>query len=362
MTAQVSLISDVERAIKLSSAERRAEMLLHVTDLFISEADRISDEEIGLFDDVILRLATDIEVSARALLAQRLAPVARAPINIVRKLATDDEISIASPVLIHSERLDEETLIETARAKSQSHLLAISQRKALSDVVTDVLVERGNRHVILSTAKNPGARFSNKSFSRLIERSNGDDALAICVGTRKDIPYDLFLSLLATASELVRNKLLAEAPDARLEVEQAVTAVTNAVHNKVGSGKFAAGNAFIQSLYNANQLNDGAIRAFAEADKFEETVAAIACLCQVPLVVLERAMNQKQWQTLLVFAKAAKLSRPTVKALLVLCGQQHFASPDVLDQSLASFDRLNPQTARKIIEFYRMGSNKARPS
>jgi len=362
MTAQLNLINELEHAIALSSAKRRAEMLLHVTDLFIAEVSRFSDEEIHLFDNVITRLAADIEVSARALLAQRLTPIARAPINVMRSLATDDEIRVAFPVLSRSERLDEETLVEAARVKNQGHLFAISQRKMLSEVVTDVLIERGNRYVLMNTAKNPGAKFSKLSFSRLVARSNGDDALASCVGARKDIPYDLFLSLLTTASEMVRAKLLAEAPHARFEIERAVTTVTDAIHDDIASQKANSGNDFIQPLSEVDQLNDGATGALAEAHKFEDAIAAIASLCQVPLTIIERAIDHEQWQTLLVFVKAANLSRSTAKALLVHRGRQHFASSDRLEQCLASFDRLNPQTARQIVEFYRTQCSKARPN
>jgi len=357
MTAQFQLISEVERAIALTSAGRRGEMLLHITDLFITESDRFSDEEIALFDDVFIRLAADIEGSVRASLAHRLAPMKRAPINIIRELATDDEIVIAAPILMQSERLDEETLVRIARAKSQSHLLAMSERKILSEAVTEVLVERGNRHVVLNTVKNSGAKFSKLGFSRLVARANGDDALASCVGARGDIPYDLFVSLLAAASEKVRTKLLAEAPDARSEIERAVLTATNALHKAVGSKNFGA-RAFVGTTDEIDRFNDDAIRALAETRKIGEAIGAVAALCQVPLVVIERAMSQEQWQTLLVFAKAAQLSRPTTKALLSLCGHQRLASSGGLEQCLASFDRLTLPTARRIIEFYRTQANK----
>src|SRR5262249_56900732 len=117
-------------------------------------------------------------VSARAALAERLAAVPNAPPTAVRTLAFDDAIDVAGPVLKGSERLDNVTLVENASSKSQQHLLAISQRKSLSETVTDVLVERGNREVALSTARNAGAKFSEAGYVRLIKRSEGDDELA----------------------------------------------------------------------------------------------------------------------------------------------------------------------------------------
>ena len=46
-----------------------------------------------------------------------------------------------------------DVLLQTAQTKSQGHLLAISKRKSLSHVLTDVLVARGNDAVIESTIK-----------------------------------------------------------------------------------------------------------------------------------------------------------------------------------------------------------------
>ena len=63
------------------------------------------------------------------------------------------QIGVAGPVLARSDLLDNVTLVENARTKSQQHLLAISRRKALAETVTDVLVERGNRDVALSVVQ-----------------------------------------------------------------------------------------------------------------------------------------------------------------------------------------------------------------
>jgi uncharacterized protein (DUF2336 family) len=73
-----------------------------------------------------------------------LARADNAPVKVISKLAFDDSIDVAGPVLRDSSRLDTKTLIANARSKSQQHLLAISQRKSIDPEVTDVLVTRGN--------------------------------------------------------------------------------------------------------------------------------------------------------------------------------------------------------------------------
>ncbi len=98
----------------------------------------------ALIDDVFVRLVATIEDTARALLAIRLASNSKAPRRILRALACDDAIDVASPVLIHAEQVDDTTLIECAKTKSQEHLLSISRRKTLTEGVTDILVERGD--------------------------------------------------------------------------------------------------------------------------------------------------------------------------------------------------------------------------
>ena len=130
-----------------------------------------------MFDEIITELAAKIEVAARALLAAKLAPVPNAPPTVIRALAFDDAIEVASPVLTLSERLDTESLVENVKAKSQPHLLAVSRRRALNEAVTDVLVARGDREVVLSAAQNAGARFSEAGFGILINRSAGDEPL-----------------------------------------------------------------------------------------------------------------------------------------------------------------------------------------
>src|SRR5581483_9036602 len=183
-----SLLDELQSTLSHGTVARRVETLRRVTDLFINGAVDFSDDQIALFDDVFQCLMHHIEVSAKALLSNRLAPIDRAPPLTVRALAFDDMIEVAGPVLSQSERLDDQALIETARSKSQAHLMAISTRKVLSGAVTDVLVQRGNDDVVQSTVNNPGAQFSERGYTRLINRAEGNDAIATCVGLRANLP------------------------------------------------------------------------------------------------------------------------------------------------------------------------------
>src|SRR5437667_9013890 len=117
MTEVKSFLSDLDDAVARGTAESRKRALWHATDLLI--AGRYSDDEIWTFGDVIGRLADEIEVAARAELARRLASFDRAPVNILHKLAFDDSIEVAGPVLQDSGRLEAYALVANVCTKSQ---------------------------------------------------------------------------------------------------------------------------------------------------------------------------------------------------------------------------------------------------
>ena len=355
MGTHAGILRELDAAIAHGSRERRGEILQHVTTLFMAGAERHSDDEIALFDDVILRLAADIEVAARALLAERLAPVAKAPPEIVRLLALDDAIEIARPILAGSERVDEPTLIAAARTKGQQHLLAISRRKSLGEAVTDILLERGDRDVALAVAENHGARVSERGFAALVTRSADDDALTVVVGGRPEIPLHLFLRLLAAASDSVRRKLEAEHPHARHQVDRAVTEVTERIRTSAAGASldYAAAERLVRSLHETWRLDEKKVEGFAKAGKLEETTVALAVLSDMPLPFVERAMSAARSETLLVLAKAIGLSWSCVKAVLWLRAGSAGLSPRDIEQSLASFERLKRATAQDLLRFHR---------
>ncbi len=221
-----NLLDELQSTLAHGTVARRVETLRRVTDLFINGAVDYSDEQVGLFDDVFQCLIDHIETSAKMLLANRLAPIDTAPPLTIRALAFDDVIEVAGPVLSQSMRLDDKTLIENARSKSQAHLMAISTRRTLSGAVTDVLVQRGNDEVIQSTVNNPGAEFTERGFTRLVNRAEGDDNLTTSIGLRPSVPRHLYLKLLAKASDTVRQRLEAANPQQAAEVPNVVKEAT----------------------------------------------------------------------------------------------------------------------------------------
>jgi uncharacterized protein (DUF2336 family) len=351
-----SLLDELQVTLAHGTVARRVETLRRVTDLFINGAVDFSDDQIGLFDDVFQCLILHIESSAKALLSNRMAPIDRAPTRTIRALAFDDLIEVAAPVLSRSERLDDEALIETARNKSQAHLMAISTRRVLSGAVTDVLVLRGNDEVVRSTVNNPGAEFSERGFTRLVNRAEGDDMLATCIGLRPTIPRHLYLKLLAKASATVRARLEAANPPFAGEVSTVVREVTRKARSAPSAitEETAIAHGLVKSLYEDGRLDEQQVAAFAEAGKFDEANAAIAALANVPVSIAENMMVETRAEGVMILAKVSGMSWSTVKAIINMRDDLSGKEPSDLQACKATYERLRPSTAQQVLRFHRM--------
>jgi uncharacterized protein (DUF2336 family) len=356
-----SLLDELQTTLAHGTVARRVETLRRVTDLFIDGAVDYSSEQIGLFDDVFQCLMEHIETSAKALLANRLAPIESAPPRTIRSLAFDDLIEVAAPVLSQSEGLDDDALIETARQKSQAHLLAISIRKVLSGAVTDVLVLRGNDEVIQSTVNNPGAEFSERGFTRLVSRAEGDDDLATCVGLRPTMPRHLYLKLIAKASATVRARLEAANPPIAGDVTNAVREATRLARSAPSAvtRETAIAHALVKSLYEDGRLDEHQVEAFAEAGKFDEANAAIAALAKVPVSIAENMMVETRAEGVMILAKVSGMSWSTVKAIINMRDDLSGLERSDLEACKGTYERLRPSTAQQVLRFHRMQQSAA---
>jgi uncharacterized protein (DUF2336 family) len=356
MVVPASLIPELEEVVQHGSPERRTQTLEKITDLFLTGASRFNDDHVGLFDDVFGRLINEIEVKARAQLSNRLAPVSNAPMQVVRRLAKDDDISVAGPILQHSQRLAESDLVHIAKTKSQAHLLAISVRNGIREPVTDVLVRRGDHDVVRSVAHNRSARLSEDAFTELIRRAEKDETLAERMAARPDIPTPKFRELLLRATAVVQQRLLALAPpDIQSEIQNVLINVSNEVGTHPPTPQpprdYSAAQIKIQAMRREGRLNEAQMAEFAKSGQFEEMAAALAQVCAVSIDVVERVMSGDRPDPILILGRFAGWQWPTVKAILLARSGAGPSSHD-LDSAYTNFERLSPATAQRVLRFW----------
>src|SRR3954447_6402878 len=115
------LLADLEDAVSRGTVDGCLRALWHATDVLVSGT--YSEAQIWTFGEIIARLAEEIELGARIQLAKKMASSKNAPLKIIKRLASDDWIEVAGPVLGQSDRVDVDTLIAVARDKDEQHLL-----------------------------------------------------------------------------------------------------------------------------------------------------------------------------------------------------------------------------------------------
>jgi uncharacterized protein (DUF2336 family) len=365
-----SIADEVEAAIAAGSAEKHLETIRRVTDLFLLSADGYSGEQIELFGDVLERLIKTIEiraladVSARLALAElstQLASVKQAPPAAVRRLARHDEITIAGPVLTESARLTPEDLVELAQTKGEQHLLAISGRWWLTEIVTDALLARHYPSVSRRVVNNPGARVSVEGFAIVLQQAEFDPELAVQTGIRVDLPSELRQKLLHNATEAVRSRLLSRAPPHLFEeIRSAITAASEGANREMAKARdFAGAQRYVASLGKSGHLNEAALLSFAKQRKYEETVAALAAMSRSDLEVVRPLMQSLRDDGVLIPCRVAGLGWDTVTAVL----NSRFASgsmgPHELAKAKDAYAKLTLENAQRMLRFWQVRSTDA---
>ncbi|MDI1266828.1 MAG: DUF2336 domain-containing protein [bacterium] len=348
-----SIIAELEDAVRGGSSARRVDTLRQVTDLFLNDGERLSDDQVKVFDDVLCLLIARVETRAKAELSKRLAPLDYAPFEVIQHLAWDDEIDVAGNVLTHSSRLGTEVLVEIASSKGQDHLLAISGRAELPAAVTDVIVDRGEGQVIRKLANNAGAKFSDEGYSSIVARAGADDELIEILGLRADFPVKFLADLLRRAKEAVRARLLAIAPAA---IQETIRQVLNEIAREPQppSRNFGVAEEMVKLMKGLNELDDAAVYNFAESNKFDEVTVSLAVLNDMPVEMTARLMEGPRADLLLIPCRSARLNWPTVESILRNRPQIRPIDDQTLEVAQRDFRRLSMETAQRTVRFWQL--------
>jgi uncharacterized protein (DUF2336 family) len=354
MTVATSLIPGLDEIVKNGDPNRRAEAARRISELFLHGAANFRPEHVDLFDGILIDLVPHTEIAARVALAERLSMLAKAPRGLVGQLAREDEISIAGPLLRRSPVIDQIALIEIARFKGQGHLLAMSERLALSPDLTDVIVRRGDREVVRRAAGNAGAEFSHAGYSVLIRRASQDGVLTLAVGQRDDLSGPQLRDLLAGSVDIVRRRLLEVVkPGRQADIKQAMSETSGEPERVESRRDFAPAQRAILALHNAGELNETALLGFAKAHKYEESVATLAAMSGVKIGTLDHLISGDRHDPILIAGKAVGLEWATVRALILLrLGPNRVPAPADIETARVNFARLMPSTAERVVSFW----------
>ena len=354
MVAAVSpdLFTELDGAVKDRLPQRDAQILRQVTDLFLSNVDRLREAQVGALDGLLVPLIGRIEARALVHLSEALSTVDRAPCETIRKLAFHDDPLVAAPVLQNSNRLSEKDLIAIAKTRSQRHLLAICSRETLNEALTDALMRRGDVNVSNALARNAGAQFSECGYATLVGRAERDESLTEKLGLRLDIPSNLLRELLARATDIVRARFLtAPRPVMKKKVRGPSSGLAEQVSATRPKIDYRQAQGQVLALSRAGKLNDSAVNRFAVRGEYINVVAALSLLTDVKIEAIEPLIESDRLYGLIVACKAARLNWSTTR--MIIHNRPHCppATQWEYDQGRAVFETLLLSVSQWTIRF-----------
>nr|WP_312160431.1 DUF2336 domain-containing protein [Brevundimonas diminuta] len=293
-----------------SSPKRRA-LLRELTDCFFGAAER-TETETALYGAVLSDLTDAMETAVRAELAERFAQSPDAPHQLIRRLANDEAETVAAPVLSTSPVLTEADLIGVVRSRGQGHMRAVSRRAAVSEAVSDAIVERGDDETLGVLLGNEGAALSRAATETAVERARANPALHAVTVERASLPPDLLNDLYFDVEARLRQRILEQ--NARLDpalLESALAAGRTRVAAEDGAlpADYAESLAYVEELRAANQLTPQVLARFLRSGGQTAFLIALSQLADVDFHTARQIIERRELDALAVICKAADLDR-----------------------------------------------------
>jgi uncharacterized protein (DUF2336 family) len=351
-TSHPSLLIELEEALSASSGNRQAEIAQQITSLFLG-GQNLSEDQIGLFGQILERLIDKIETRALVELGERLAAAERAPAAIMHRLAEHDEILVAGPILSGYADLDDAHLVDISETKSQAHLLAITERDVIGEPVTDALVQRGDSAVALNLARNPGAKLSDFGFERLSDRAASDETLAESIALRADVPAHVFGQILVRASQNVQRRMIAVArADMHAEIKSVLDQVAGRLADELPvQHRYDAATRELLLAYPDGKIGEEDLLQLALNRKYDEVVGALSLVSSLPVAKVAQLLDDSRPEPVLFLCKALGYSWLTARTVLQIRPAKRM-SADALILASEGFGRLSRQNAQQIVGFW----------
>jgi hypothetical protein len=331
---RVSLIDEISKFSGRASSERRRELLRNVTDLFLGN-EAYSSETLAKLEEILLTVADFVATEARAEMAERVADRADTPARLVEHLANDHP-SVATPILQRSSVLTDEKLAAIAARSSQDHLAAIAGRRMISELITDLLVSRGDQKVVRKVAGNQGARLSTAGFEGLVKLAGSDTELQAQLVARQDLPPDTVDNLLPHLSEALMVRLA----DAGYSAEGRLpTHILHKVQERLagaGDDKDRAAKRLarlIESVRSGKLALPGLIEELATQDKAEDLATVLATFANVDAGYATAALANPDCSPIVMIARALDINWACFLTIVTLRARR-FHTTDTSDPAL----------------------------
>lgn len=338
------------------SSARRNELMKGVASLFAFASERCTLEQIEIYNEVLTRLADMVEHEALVFAAEKIAPLRRAPEGVVRRFAVHENIQVAGPVLRLSPVLTERDLVQVADVRGKDHLMAIASRENLSEVVTEVVVRRGDADVRRTIAGNHGAAIGPWSLQRIVEQALEDERTARALGSRADTPDAVIAEIAEKGVESVRRALaergLERSDD---DLSEAAKLASERMSNAYWLGQYDFESAWEKLINQGGRkvVSEPLLLQYANEDRFADVTAVFAMMTDLSLEEAKHWLVRIDTEPFVTIARALGLRMNTVQVMLRCGPWKHRLTADRRSEALAAFVDMDPRIARSRITAWR---------
>ncbi|MBQ1542827.1 hypothetical protein C5708_12660 [Caulobacter sp. CCUG 60055] len=145
----------------------RAALFKRLADLVCLPASRVNVFERSIVADLLIELLREATPDERRRVARRLSVLSELPAMLARLLLRD-EISVAAALIEDCPALRDVDLVDCARMGAAEHRRLIAQRRGVSEVVADALIETGDLSALEVLLRNDLARLSPAGTERVV--------------------------------------------------------------------------------------------------------------------------------------------------------------------------------------------------
>jgi uncharacterized protein (DUF2336 family) len=188
----------------------RLALLKRLADVVSLPSSRVNAFERAVTADLLVEILRDADFEERARVARRLASLTEIPNSLVR-LILHDELEISEPLLTESLSLTDADLLDCIRQATGPHRRLIAQRRGVSEVIAEALVEGGETLVVEALLRNEQARFSHAAIETVVAMTQHQSQLVPMLLRRPELrpshAYVLFWWAGPDARRLILQRL-----------------------------------------------------------------------------------------------------------------------------------------------------------
>jgi uncharacterized protein (DUF2336 family) len=356
------IASDVGHLVDLardSSIEGRSTLAVAIGNLVDDNARQLTTHELALMNDILKKLIQDVARPIRKTLAAKLAKSHNAPREVVEILANDD-FDIASPILLKSDLLSDDALIETIHYRTQAHRLAIAMRRSVSFQVSDALVATNATDVIRTLLQNHGAQISQSTMAYLVEQSRTVDEFQEPLLRRNDLEAALAKRMYAWVSAALRQFILENFHVDEIDIDLAVGKTVDTVieDNEAQSEEDTAASNLAHELTRQNKVNANLLLQTLRQGEVALFEALLASMARIKISSVRKLIYDEGAEGLVIVARSADIDRTSFTSIFLLLQRVHpkelAKDAYAMKRALDLFDRLKADTAAKVVERWKL--------